>query len=216
MNPQDAGMEKHVGCGRRAFVALGIFAFVLFPAISLAEVRRDRLAYRGFAIDLSAVGGTISDEVMASLKHQIDIVADCGAKPEIIRFFQRQVIAVKPGADNGGGHFVGALPEVAMDDIAQAPEQPVLLHEMLHAFHFRVLPGGYRNADILQFYENAVRGHRYKPDAYVLKDPLEFFAVTASLYLWGHVDRAPFTRENLRAQQPFYYEWLGALFGVDK
>jgi len=96
------------------------------------------------------------------------------------------------------------------------PEQPVVLHELLHAYHFHMLPGGFHNPDVLRYYQNAIRGQRYKPGAYVLKNPLEFFAVTASLYLWGHVDREPFTRENLREQQPIYYAWLGALFGVEK
>ena len=207
---------KRLAGGRRLFVASAIAALVLFPILASAQTRHDGLAYRGFAIDLSAVDGVVSDDVMASLKHQIDIVADCGAKPDILRFFQSQVIAVKPGAGNGGGHFVGALPEVAMDDEVHPPEQPVLLHEMLHAYHFHVLPGGFHNPQILQFYDNAVRGHRYLADAYVLKDPLEFFAVTGSLYLSGHVDREPYTRENLRLRQPYYYAWLGALFGVDK
>ena len=44
----------------------------------------------------------------------------------------------------------------------------------------------------------------------------EFFAVTASLYLWGNVDRPPNTREKLKAAQPVYYAWLGQLFGVAK
>ena len=44
----------------------------------------------------------------------------------------------------------------------------------------------------------------------------EFFAVTASLYLWGKVARPPHDRETLRAKQPYYYAWLGELFGVKK
>jgi Mlc titration factor MtfA (ptsG expression regulator) len=53
-------------------------------------------------------------------------------------------------------------------------------------------------------------------DAFLLKNPAEFFAVTASLYLYGHVDRLPFTREALREKQPSYYIWLGQLFGAQK
>jgi hypothetical protein len=44
----------------------------------------------------------------------------------------------------------------------------------------------------------------------------EFFAVTASLYLWGNVDCETHTREKLKAKQPIYYAWLGELFGVKK
>jgi len=52
--------------------------------------------------------------------------------------------------------------------------------------------------------------------AYVLKNVQEFFAITASLYLWGNVDRPPATRDKLKAAQPVYYAWLGQLFGVAK
>jgi hypothetical protein len=45
---------------------------------------------------------------------------------------------------------------------------------------------------------------------------MEFFAVTGSLYLSGHVDRPPGNRETLRAAQPRYYAWLAQLFGVAK
>jgi hypothetical protein len=57
----------------------------------------------------------------------------------------------------------------------------------------------------------------YPPDAYVLKNLQEFFAVTGSLYLWGNVDRPPpNNRATLHDKQPVYYQWLGDLFGVQK
>ncbi|GLR86270.1 hypothetical protein [Bradyrhizobium iriomotense] len=49
-----------------------------------------------------------------------------------------------------------------------------------------------------------------------MKNIQELFAVTASLYLWGNVDRLPFNRSNLRDKQPVCYRWLGDLFGVQK
>jgi len=49
----------------------------------------------------------------------------------------------------------------------------------------------------------------------VLTNNREFFAVTASLYLWGYVARPPNNRETLRLKQPYYYDWLGKLFGVE-
>jgi hypothetical protein len=50
----------------------------------------------------------------------------------------------------------------------------------------------------------------------MLKNVQEFFAVTASLYLWGNVDRPPHDRKTLRDKQPIYYQWLGDQFGVVK
>ena len=54
---------------------------------------------------------------------------------------------------------------------------------MLHAYHWWVLPDGFKNAEVEQFYERARDGAFYPPDAYVLKNVQEFFAVTGSLYL---------------------------------
>ena len=96
------------------------------------------------------------------------------------------------------------------------PQQPVILHELLHAYQSFVLPDGPRNADILKFYGEAKGGQLYPAGSYVLTNPMEFFAVTGSLYLSGHTDVPPGTRENLRARQPAYYAWLADLFGVQK
>ncbi len=174
-------------------------------------------AYRGFTIDPAAAQGMPNlKAIESSLRHQIDIVAGCGAKPAILAFFRSQEIAVKPGQTDGGGHFAANSTGVTVDAAVDAPEKPVLLHELLHAYHFRVLPGALKNPDVLRFYDTALRGALYPADAYVLKNVQEFFAVTASLYLWGNVDRPPHDRQTLREKQPVYYRWLGELFGVDK
>jgi hypothetical protein len=83
-------------------------------------------------------------------------------------------------------------------------------------FHFRMLPDGKANSDVIMYYRHARNAQLYPADAYVLKNPPEFFAVTASLYLFGQVARPPYTRANLKAEQPYYYDWLGQLFGVVK
>jgi hypothetical protein len=173
--------------------------------------------YRGFTVDTtSAQGQPNLKEIVASLKHQIDIVADCSAKPDILAFFRSQEVFVKPGQSDGGGHFAAGSKGVTIDAAVDAPEKPVLLHELLHAYHFRVLPGALQNPDVLRFYDNARAGVLYPADAYVMKNVQEFFAVTASLYLWGNVDRPPHNRATLRDRQPVYYRWLGDLFGVQK
>jgi hypothetical protein len=187
------------------------------PSAALAAPTDGKASYRGFTVDVSTIAGTPNyNAVIASVAHQIDIVADCGAKPEIIRFFQSQVIILAPPTAQGPGHFSAKQPGITISNVALAPQKPILLHELLHAYHFHVLPGAFRNADVLTYYNRARRGRRYQPDAYVLKNVQEFFAVTASLYLWGSVDRPPSTRERLKTAQPAYYAWLGQLFGAAK
>lgn len=108
-------------------------------------------------------------------------------------FFKNQPVSVKPGQGDGGGHFSSKVEGVTVDATVVAPEKPVLLHELLHAYHFRVLPGALQNPDLARFCDIARQNELYPPDSYVLKNIQEFFAVTGSLYLWGNVDRPPTT-----------------------
>jgi hypothetical protein len=185
------------------------------PALADAPAA-DRLAYRGFSIDLSAAKSAADfDQIKTSLKRQIDIVADCGAKPDVMAFLRAQPIAVVPNALETQGLYDRAH-GVRIDAVPQPSGEPILLHELLHAFHAQRLPMGFENPAVLDFYLHAKRAGLYREDAFLLRNPAEYFAVTASLYLFGHVDRLPFTREILRGRQPYYYAWLGKLFGVQK
>ena len=200
---------------RRILLLIAAASVPLFnPRVFAQGNSAGKFAYRGFTADTTDAPNFAAIE--ASLKHQIDIVADCGASPAILGFFRSQEIVLKPGQGDGGGHFSSRSKGVTVDAAVDAPEKPVLLHEFLHAYHFRVLPGALQNPDLLRFYNNARNGGLYPPDSYVLKNVQEFFAVTGSLYLWGNVDRPPHNRETLREKQPVYYKWLGELFGVQK
>jgi hypothetical protein len=164
----------------------------------------------------AAQGAPNLQAIESSMKHQIDIIADCGATPKVIDFFKSQEIFLKSGSADGGGHFNANSKGVALDIAVDPPEKPIALHEMLHAYHYWVLPERGQNPDVLRFYQRAKDGGFYPADAYVLKNPFEFFAVTASLYLWGNVDRPPHDRKTLHDKQPVYYQWLGDQFGVVK
>jgi len=157
--------------------------------------------------------------IEAATKKQLDIVADCGVKGDVLEFFRKQPIKVTPqqtsGHDNGGGSFTQAG-GVQINPDPRPTERPIVLHELLHAFHAHYLPRGVDNPDVIQFYTNAVRGELYPRTEYLMSNKAEFFAVTASVYLAGFVARIPNNRETLRARQPVYYKWLGELFGVAK
>jgi hypothetical protein len=202
---------------RQFLVSAAVIAGASLPAAAVFAQGAVTFAYRGFTVDMSAAQGAPNlAAIEISLKHQLDIVADCGANPKILDFFKSQEIFLKPGQGDGGGHFSSNSKGVTLDVAVDPPQKPVVLHELLHAYHWRVLPGAFRNPDILRFYQRARQGEFYPADSYVLKNPQEFFAVTASLYLWGNVDRPPHTRATLREKQPVYYKWLGDLFGVQK
>jgi hypothetical protein len=111
-----------------------------------------------------------------------------------------------------------------------SPERPILLHEMLHAYHAQILPERFKNPSILFYYKEAKEAKElkeakeakeakskefYPADAYLMTNEKEFFAVTASVFLYGKDGQEPFTRSKLKEKQPDYYQYLGWLFGTD-
>jgi hypothetical protein len=95
-------------------------------------------------------------------------------------------------------------------------QDPVMLHEFLHAYHGQLLPNGFRNEGVLGHYNYAKSKQLYASDTYALTNEREFFAVTASIFLFGKDSgHEPFTRQSLKEKQPDYYKYLVGLFGVD-
>ena len=87
---------------------------------------------------------------------EIDIAADCGARPEIIRFFRGEEIVLKSGLGRLHGHFSSnSSNHIEIEDTVEPPQRPYVLHELLHAYHFGVLPGRFHNPDVLRFYNRA-------------------------------------------------------------
>jgi hypothetical protein len=117
----------------------------------------------------------------------VDLAADAG----------RGVIMVRP-----------ALMQYAQD--------PVMLHELLHAYHAKLMPDGFDNKGIKGFYSLALSKQVYAKNEYVMKNDREFFAVTASIFLSGSdAVHEPKTRANLKEKQPDYYKYLVGVFGFD-
>jgi hypothetical protein len=94
-------------------------------------------------------------------------------------------------------------------------EEPVILHELLHAYHNKMMPHGVKNPAVLLHYNLAKSNQLYPAEAYLLTNEREFFAVTASVFLYGKDGKEPFTRANLKLKQPDYFRYLVWLFGFD-
>lgn len=93
------------------------------------------------------------------------------------------------------------------------PEAPMFLHEFLHAYHDQKLPNGFSNPDILRLFKEASSGQAFPGDSYMMSNVSEYFAMAGSAYLYGTVNRDPFTRENVKKQQPALYQWFAKEFG---
>lgn len=107
----------------------------------------------------------------------------------------------------------------AANFVKWSAEQPsMLLHELAHAYHDRVL--GFGHEGIRGAYEAAKAGGRYesvlrfngkRERAYALKDEKEYFAEGTEAY-FGTNDFYPFVRAELREHDPRLFELLAEVW----
>ena len=171
------------------------------------------VVYHGFKIDVGEAEGRVDvPSALTALDHQIDIVDRSGLSASLLRTFRSVPIRISVTFTGSGGHYKGGQ-EVIMGSLAANDDRPVLLHEYMHVMHYKRFPGGFQNPTIRHFYEEAMERNLYPAGSYMLTNPAEFFAMTASCYLNGTVARPPYDRATIRNQQPDYYAYLGQLFG---
>lgn len=100
------------------------------------------------------------------------------------------------------------------------------LHELAHAYHNRYLPEGFDNPEIKAAYQSAVAGGKYEQverqdsegnkrmdRAYAMTDPMEYFAETTEAFFTRN-DFYPYTKEELKVQDPAMLELLEKLWGT--
>jgi hypothetical protein len=197
-----------------ALLTVAALTTALLPTAGAAQ--HGGATYRGYRLDLSKIEGQENfGPIAGAMKQQIDIIENVGLKPQVLEAFRKIPIVVSQNACPKhptracyNGQIVMAHP------LAFSPENPVLLHEMMHVYHHLLLPQGERNPDILTFYNRANRNQFYPSGEYLLSNQNEFFAMTASVFLYGRAAREPYTRANLKAKQPRYFEYLERLFAV--
>jgi hypothetical protein len=101
--------------------------------------------------------------------------------------------------------------------MVQHSDDPIMLHEFLHAFNGHLMSLGFDNLGIKAFYSEA-KGKNLFGDrkSYTMFNPQEFFAVTASIFLAGKESmHEPKTRAALKEKAPDYYKYLVGVFGFD-
>lgn len=99
------------------------------------------------------------------------------------------------------------------------------LHELAHAYHDRVLPGGFGNEEIQAVFENAKTNGLYdrveqrfgdgrsaNVRAYAITSPMEYFAECSEAFFSTN-DFFPFTREQLAEHDPEMFALLKKLWG---
>lgn len=176
------------------------------------------IPYKGFTIHESECAGLpLMDSMVSRAEEQIDIASGVGEPQDLLQFFQGLRISLKPAQIPGGtpGLYLGApTREVEIyPSITVTGHKPVLLHEMLHAYHDQKLPDGFMNAEILRYYLAAKSAHLFDNQSHMMSNQREFFACAATTYLFGVTAQEPFTRERLKQCDPEFHAYLQALFG---
>jgi hypothetical protein len=198
----------------KSFVFFVVFT-INFAGARIASADPLIFDYHGWHVDLTNAKGAEPDRKMVgAVKRQLDIVEHVNLKPQVLQFMRTIKIWANPAnAKFGPGHY-GHSTGIDLRVKRLDPHKPIILHELLHAYNDQVLPGGFRNPEIMKFFQ---RGKKDWPaGSYMLSNNREFFAVTASVYLFGDIVRPPYSRAQLRAKQPVYYKWLAKLFDDGK
>ena len=165
--------------------------------------------YLGFRIDESKVPPDQRPAVETGLREQIDLVDSLLIDPKIAAFLHAVPVRIDPSLHEPGHYDESGL---RLWDKQSPPDNPVLLHELLHAWLSRA--SGDDRLVIRRAYETALASGRYPRDAYMMSDVAEFFTMTTSVALWGKAARLPFKRERVQADMPDYYAWIMNRFGL--
>ncbi len=108
-------------------------------------------AYRGYRIEMAQdVPNAAIGQLRKAAEHQVDIVEATSLDEGTKGFLRRFPVVVRYGSGEGSHYSGGDSVTIAVDD--PKDDRPILLHEYMHVYHFRKLPGGRDNPDILTFY----------------------------------------------------------------
>ena len=191
-------------------------AIAVGAAPANAAALESAASYHGFSIELTGFGSPAETEAaLVLVKEQIGMVERVGLRAAQINFFRGLKLRI---AGNLRGYF--GIYDRGVISLAPAQidgHNPTLLHEYMHALHDKRLPGGFANPNIEAAYRDAYGVKRYEGtnSAYFLTNSHEFFAVTATLYLWGSLPvNRPYARAAIKDAQPGYYKFLEGLFGA--
>ena len=172
--------------------------------------------FKGASIDISGIQSLPDlDTILASYRRQIEIVDLAVPDPAIKSFLLSvpMVAIASPGSAPDNAAYSGRSRGVVLQSLSYGAEKPVVLHELMHAYHDQKVPNGFANAEILKLFDQARSGGQFPANSYMLSRPGEYFAMVASVYLHGSAARDPFTRQAIRLKQPDCYNWLEKEFG---
>ena len=188
--------------------------FVMSALMGLAASHAIAAEYNGFKIDESK--GGLSSEARESLFKQLDIIGSAALPPAVLNAMKQTPIIVAPDLRGNPGIFAvrDGVASVYVQPIEFAPNKPILLHEFLHAYHFRVIH--LDRPEIQEEFQLAKHSSLFPArfqSSHFLENAKEFFAVTGTLYLFGNIQQPPFDCTALARLRPQYLKFLDSQFG---
>ena len=190
-------------------------ALVLMLVSSVSWAQNSVLQSRGFRVNFAGINKAArKNAILNSVKEQIDIVERVGLSRENLVFFKTVPIVMLADSSGTPGVYKRSDKTVYLKGKDLSSNKPILLHEFLHAYHNQRLPQGLNNKQVNDFYVKAQKEFpEFKGENYFLQNEKEFFAVTASIYLFGEISRPPYNRRSIKDKMPLYYKYLASLFG---
>ena len=183
----------------RRRLLIGATALAAFPRAALAA---------DHAIDWQ--GEPVDPAVLARVEQQIAMVQAAPVRADIKAFWAAETIHInrKPGEGSRAADQVFLTRNPFPDD------NPVLLHELIHRWHFSKLA----NTPRVQPLREAFAAEKAKPQwprgVYMYSNISEYLAMCASVVIHGRAARPPYTREEVRTKLPATYAFIVEEFGV--
>jgi hypothetical protein len=176
----------------------------------------DSIQIHGFTVEYAKVGLEKLQRMRPSLERQMQIVEASDLPPAILEFFRGIPVVMVERMDAGFGHARRdeAGRQIVEILAARVPtDRPILLHELLHAYHGVKLGP---TPMIRDSYRQAIQTGYYKQysKAHFLEAPNEYFAVIGSIFLYGkRIDQPPFDCKLTAKYQPQFIDFLTEQFG---
>jgi hypothetical protein len=188
-----------------------IIAFLASLAVSAGALAAD---LHGFHIEDPA--NALSGAALASVDEQLALVDAAGLPAPVLELLRHTPIVVDPELRGNPGVFrpQGGEGVVRIRPIEFPANKPILLHELLHAYDFKVL----RMSDprVIGAYRAARGGDTFPAQfqsSHFLENAKEFFAVSGTLYLFGDIQQPPFRCQALAKLGPEFLALLAEQFG---
>ena len=170
----------------------------------------------GFRVNLTGLTDEQRQALMPSLRRQLQIITSVHLPAAMLAFFRSVPIVVQRSYNEKSRAMYrdsgfGGLGEVDTGLLPLDDDKPVLLHEMMHAYDAKYWH--HNNPDVNAAYQAALTQSLYAPKSHFMQNQGEFFAISATVYLYGPVAQPPHNCEVLALRQPQYVEFMERLFG---